>query len=167
MSDLARTYERMKDIVEEQRDPIYFKDIGDFYPFVRSCFPESDIVLGTSFLKLLITEYGTFDIRFEEESSLLLPIIYLYGPEIVGHEIILSRHPVIGAQGRTLVNGIVYDEIESKESHEEDPYDARFDVKKIKILDEESLYQIRKKYEDHIEPMGYIAKDRKLNNCPI
>jgi len=154
MSDLARTYERMKDIGREQREALSFKDIGDFYPFIRSCFPESDNVLGTSFLKLLITVYGIFDIKFKEDSSCLLPIIYLYGPEIVEHEMILSRHPVIDSQGGTLVNGVVYEEIESKESHKEDLYDVRL----IKILDEAALNQIRKKYEEYIEPIELISK---------
>lgn len=159
MSDLGRTYERMKDIGREQREPLSFKDIGDFYPFIRSCFPESDNVLGTSFLKLLITVYGIFNIKFKAESSCLLPIIYLYGPEIVGHERILSRHPVIDSQGGTLVNGVVYDEeMESKESHKEDLYDAGLDVEQIKILDEEALNQIKKKYEEYIEPIGFISK---------
>ena len=147
MSDLARTYERMKDIGREQREPLSFKDIGDFYPFIRSCFPETDNVLGTSFLKLLITVYGIFDIKFKEESTCLLPIIYLYGPEIVGHEMILSRHPVIDSQGGTLVDRIVHEEIKSKE------YDAHL----IKILDEEALNQIRKKYEEYIEPTEFIS----------
>lgn len=158
MSDLGRTYERMKDIGREQREPLSFKELGDFYPFIRSCFPESDNVLGTSFLKLLITVYGIFDITFEEKSSCLLPIIYLYGPEIVGHEIILSRHPVIDSQGGTLVNGTVYEEIKSRESHKEDPYGASFDVRLIKILDEEALNQLRYKYDDYIEPVEFISK---------
>lgn len=148
MSDLARTYERMKDIGSEQRELLSFKDIGDFYPFIRSCFPESDYVLGTSFLKLLITVYEIFDINFKDESSRLLPIIYLYGPEIVGHEMILSRHPVIDSQGGTLVNRIVQEEIKSKE----------YNVNLIKILDEEALGQIRKKYEEYIEPIELISK---------
>lgn len=158
MSDLKRTYERMKDIGREQREPFSFKDIGDFYPFIRSCFPERDNVFGTSFLKLLITAYGIFDIKFKESSSCLLPIIYLYGPEIVGHEMILSRHPFIDSQGGSLVNGVVFNEIKSEESNKNDLKDARLDVKQIKILDEAALNQIRNKYEEYLEPIGFISK---------
>ena len=53
MPNLERTYERMKDRANEKKEPLPFRDIVEYYTYIRSCFPDEDKVYGTSFLKLL------------------------------------------------------------------------------------------------------------------